>query len=54
MRALATGTLIQGVVVPSLTHIAYRAADSDREQAWLLKHRLFVVATNPIELDLRA
>ncbi|MFJ1801467.1 hypothetical protein [Streptomyces sp. NPDC088180] len=54
VRALATGTLIQGVVVPSLTHIAYRAADSDREQAWLLKQRLFVVATNPTELDLRA
>ncbi|MFJ8255557.1 hypothetical protein [Streptomyces sp. NPDC094466] len=51
MRALATGSLVHGVVVPSLTHIAYRAADSDHEQAWLLEQGMFVVATVPIELQ---
>ncbi|MFE7002334.1 hypothetical protein ACFVBM_22620 [Streptomyces griseus] len=50
VRALATGRLIQGVVVPSLAHIACHAADSDREEAWLLKQRLFVVAISPMGL----
>ncbi|MER0429613.1 hypothetical protein [Streptomyces microflavus] len=53
VRALATGSLIRGVVVPSLTHIGYRAVDADREQAWLLKQRLFVVATDPADMNLR-
>ncbi|WP_371621527.1 hypothetical protein OG245_00400 [Streptomyces sp. NBC_01116] len=51
VRALATGSLIQAVVVPSLTHIAYRSADGDREQAWLLRQGLLVITTDPAEWD---
>ncbi|MFD8715274.1 hypothetical protein ACFV07_33130 [Streptomyces anulatus] len=50
MRAAATGRLVHGVVVPSFAHIAYRAADRDRERAWLLEQGLFAVATDPTEL----
>ncbi|MEE1735417.1 hypothetical protein PUR49_02560 [Streptomyces sp. BE147] len=50
MRAAAAGRLVQGVVVPSFAHIAYRAADWDGERAWLLEQGLFVVATDPTEL----
>lgn len=49
IRALATGDLIRGVVVPSLTHIAYRPTDWNREQTWLLKKGLLVIATNPTD-----
>ncbi|MEV7496204.1 hypothetical protein ACFRMO_02845 [Streptomyces anulatus] len=38
------------MVVPSFAHIAYRAADRDRERAWLLEQGLFAVATDPTEL----
>ncbi|MFJ1804481.1 hypothetical protein [Streptomyces sp. NPDC088180] len=51
VRALATGRLIQGVVVPTLTHIAYRPAERDREQAWLRRQGLLIIATSPAELD---
>ncbi|MGW7094872.1 hypothetical protein [Streptomyces sp. NPDC054874] len=46
IRALATGSLIQGVVVPSLTHIAYRPTDWNRERTWLLKKGLLIIATD--------
>ncbi|MFI2317476.1 hypothetical protein AMK17_35745 [Streptomyces sp. CB00072] len=51
VRAAATGRLVHGVVVPSFAHIAYRAADWERERAWLLEQGLFVVATDPTELQ---
>ncbi|MFD8110203.1 hypothetical protein [Streptomyces microflavus] len=54
VRAAAVGRLVQGVVVPSFAHIAYRAADWERERAWLLEQGLFVVATDPTELALGA
>ncbi|MBT2898819.1 hypothetical protein [Streptomyces sp. McG3] len=53
VRAAATGRLVHGVVVPSFAHIAYRAADWDRERTWLLEQGLFVVATDPTELQAR-
>ncbi|MFF2236243.1 hypothetical protein [Streptomyces anulatus] len=51
VRAAATGHLVHGVVVPSFAHIAYRAGDWERERAWLLEQGLFVVATDPTELQ---
>ncbi|MGW6290142.1 hypothetical protein [Streptomyces sp. NPDC055107] len=51
VRAAATGRLVHGLVVPSFAHIAYRAADWDRERAWLLEQELFVLATDPAELQ---
>ncbi|MFJ5050456.1 hypothetical protein [Streptomyces sp. NPDC088719] len=51
VRAAVTGHLVHGVVVPSFAHIAYRAADWDRERAWLLEQGLFVLATDPTELQ---
>ncbi|MFF2231225.1 hypothetical protein [Streptomyces anulatus] len=51
VRAAATGRLVHGVVVPSFAHIAYRAGDWERERAWLLEQGLFVVATDPTELQ---
>ncbi|MGW1437589.1 hypothetical protein ACWD7M_20380 [Streptomyces griseus] len=51
VRAAAAGRLVHGVVVPSFAHIAYRAADWDRERGWLLEQGLFVVATDPGELQ---
>ncbi|WP_371621523.1 hypothetical protein OG245_00380 [Streptomyces sp. NBC_01116] len=51
VRAAATGRLVHGLVVPSFAHIAYRAADWDRERAWLLEQGLFVLATDPTELQ---
>ncbi|MBT2897984.1 hypothetical protein [Streptomyces sp. McG3] len=49
VRVAATGRLVHGVVVPSFAHIAYRAGDGER--AWLLEQGLFVVATDPTELQ---
>ncbi|MFD8621690.1 hypothetical protein [Streptomyces sp. NPDC059513] len=51
VRAVATGSLITGVLVPSFSHIAYRWADWNRERAWLLQQGLFVVASDPTELS---
>ncbi|MFJ9891601.1 hypothetical protein ACIQRW_37950 [Streptomyces sp. NPDC091287] len=51
VRAAATGRLVHGVVVPSFAHVAYRAADWERERAWVLEQGLFVVATDPTELQ---
>ncbi|MFI6143773.1 hypothetical protein ACIBCC_36990 [Streptomyces griseus] len=51
VRAAATGRLVHGVVVPSFAHIAYRPADWDAERGWLLEQGLFVVATDPGELQ---
>ncbi|WDG26865.1 hypothetical protein N7925_00220 [Streptomyces sp. CA-278952] len=51
VRAAAAGRLVHGVVVPSFAHVAYRAADSDGERAWLLEQGLFVAATDPAELQ---
>ncbi|NEB56994.1 hypothetical protein G3I48_32665 [Streptomyces griseus] len=51
VRAAAAGRLVHGVVVPSFAHIAYRAADWDREHGWLLEQRLFVIATDTAELQ---
>ncbi|MFD3644088.1 hypothetical protein [Streptomyces griseus] len=51
VRAAATGRLVHGVVVPSFAHIAYRATDWDRERSWLLEQGLFVIATDPGELQ---
>ncbi|WP_141716183.1 hypothetical protein [Streptomyces sp. OspMP-M43] len=51
VRAAATGHLIHGVVVPCFAHIAYRAADWDTERSWLLEQGLFVIATDPTELQ---
>ncbi|MFJ9113418.1 hypothetical protein [Streptomyces sp. NPDC102283] len=51
VRAAATGRLVHGVVVPSFAHVAYRAADWDGERAWLLEQGLFVVTTDPTELQ---
>ncbi|MFE7451593.1 hypothetical protein [Streptomyces griseus] len=51
VRAAAADRLVHGVVVPSFAHIAYRAADWDRERGWLLEQGLFVVATDPGELQ---
>ncbi|WP_405466543.1 hypothetical protein OG333_38390 (plasmid) [Streptomyces anulatus] len=51
VRAAATGRLVHGVVVPSFAHVAYRAGDWDGERAWLLEQGLFVVATDPTELQ---
>ncbi|MYT83033.1 hypothetical protein YW3DRAFT_07397 [Streptomyces sp. MnatMP-M77] len=38
-------------MVPSFAHIAYRATDWDTERSWLLERGLFVIATNPTELQ---
>ncbi|MFL0021336.1 hypothetical protein ACJBCE_00095 [Streptomyces sp. NBUL23] len=54
VRAAATGHLIQGLVVPSFAHIAYRAADWGPQHTWLQDQGLFVIATNPTELAPRA
>ncbi|MFJ1958434.1 hypothetical protein ACIOGT_36205 [Streptomyces microflavus] len=54
VRAAAVGRLVQRVVVPSFARIAYRAADWERERAWLLEQGLFIIATDPTELALRA
>ncbi|MGW1441074.1 hypothetical protein ACWD7M_38330 [Streptomyces griseus] len=54
MRAASTGHLVQGLVVPSFAHIAYRAADWEPQRVWLLEQGLFVIATNPTELAPRA
>ncbi|MEU4181004.1 hypothetical protein [Streptomyces sp. NPDC026589] len=51
VRAAAAGRLVHGVVIPSFAHVAYRAADWDGERAWLLEQGLFVVATDPTELQ---
>ncbi|MFJ4609432.1 hypothetical protein [Streptomyces griseus] len=38
-------------MVPSFAHIAYRAADWDRKRGRLLEQGLFVIATDPGELQ---
>ncbi|MFI8266704.1 hypothetical protein [Streptomyces sp. NPDC085665] len=50
VRRAVQAQAITGLVVPCFAHVGYRWADWNRERTWLLRHGLFVVATDPTEL----
>ncbi|WP_331747739.1 hypothetical protein OG365_41260 (plasmid) [Streptomyces sp. NBC_00853] len=50
VRRAVQAQAVTGLVVPCFAHIGFRWADWNRERTWLLRHGLFVVATDPTEL----
>ncbi|MEV6734538.1 MULTISPECIES: hypothetical protein [unclassified Streptomyces] len=50
VRRAVQARAVTGLVVPCFAHIGYRWADWNRERTWLLRHGLFVMATDPTEL----